>query len=413
MNENALLMLSGGGKKIPAGSIGTAGEQGFGVGVYPGDTSDLTAIGLSPMQGFKNPSSPNYGNYVHSNGSIMVFIPAFCFRTGYSTAPSYSRDGENAVEIRDASLGEGNGWKLHRAFIDGGSIKSGFFIDKYFCSKDTSGKLAVSVKDADTISLSSKHTNSSSMPECTGHFTDAITLSRARGSAYSVVTSFQWGAVSLLSLAHGQAATSSKFCGWYDPDYSTNFPKCNNTTQLNDISDKEVTWKADSSIQYVGKTGSGSPFNKTTHNGQECGITDVGGLKHQITIGVKQSKSMSPWYYFRESVSAHSVTASNYSDESLYGWVTHIVPNGNYYWGPADAFSTSHELIGVVPRMTYANGIPLFGYDSFKPYLTENSILTVGGAYGDELQAGIWARRFNIGNSAGFNFGFRASGYAK
>ena len=36
----------------------------------------------------------------------------------------------------------------------------------------------------------------------------------------------------------------------------------------------------------AGKTGSGMPFAKTTHNGQACGIADLNGLLWEIVIGV-------------------------------------------------------------------------------------------------------------------------------
>lgn len=108
--DNSELLMLLGGKKAKS-SIGIAGQQGFGVGVYGGDPADLTAMGLAPMEGCEDPTSDNYGNYIHTNGSIMCCIPAFCYRIGKATAPSYSRDGVDALEIKDA-----------------------FFIDKYLCS---------------------------------------------------------------------------------------------------------------------------------------------------------------------------------------------------------------------------------------------------------------------------------------
>lgn len=243
MNNNALLLLTGA-KKIRQ-TIGVAGQQGFGVGVYGGNSADLTAIGLSPMQGCKDPASENYGNYQHTNGSVMVFIPAFCYRIGNPSAPSYSRDGDNALEIRDAALGVGDGWILHRAFIDGGQQKRGFFMDKYICSKDKTRKLAISVKNADCISLASSHQSSSTMPDCDGTLYDSITLSRARGNTYSLTTGFQWAAISMLSLAHGQAANSAQWCGWFDETFTTNYPKGNNNN-LKDYNDPAVTWIAHS-----------------------------------------------------------------------------------------------------------------------------------------------------------------------
>ena len=141
LNKAAMLF---GGKKGGASTIGIAGTQGFGVGPYPGDPADLTAMGLSPLDGCDDPTSDNYGNYLHTNGSIMCFVPACCFRFGYATAPSFSRDGALAVEVADATqfsafrhngafvtADMGDGWILPRAFVDGGLMKNGFFFDKY------------------------------------------------------------------------------------------------------------------------------------------------------------------------------------------------------------------------------------------------------------------------------------------
>lgn len=99
-NSELLMLLVG---KKSKSLIGSAGQQGFGVGVYGGDPADLTAMGLAPMEGCEDPTSDNYGNYIHTNGSIMCCIPAFCYRLGKATAPSYSQDGVDALEIKDAT----------------------------------------------------------------------------------------------------------------------------------------------------------------------------------------------------------------------------------------------------------------------------------------------------------------------
>ena len=101
VDNSELLMLLGGKKSKPA--FGIAGQQRFGVGVYGGDPADLNALGLAPMEGCEDPTSDNYGNYIHSSGSIMCWIPAFCYRLGKATAPSYERDGVDALEIKDAT----------------------------------------------------------------------------------------------------------------------------------------------------------------------------------------------------------------------------------------------------------------------------------------------------------------------
>lgn len=63
---NRKLLLVSSGADAPS-TIGVAGGQGFGVGVYPGSKAELNAMQLTPFSGFDNPSSVHYGNYQHVN----------------------------------------------------------------------------------------------------------------------------------------------------------------------------------------------------------------------------------------------------------------------------------------------------------------------------------------------------------
>lgn len=422
MNNNALLLLAGA-KKIKQ-TIGVAGQQGFGVGVYGGNSADLTAIGLSPMQGCKDPASENYGNYIHTNGSVMVFIPAFCYRIGHTSAPSYSRDGANALEIRDASLGQGDGWVLHRAFIDGGQQKLGFFVDKYLCSKKSgNSNVAVSVKNANQISLSTSYENSLSMTGCSGRIYDAITLSRARGEAYACVSAFQWSALSILSLTCGQAATSADNCAWYDANHSINFPKgCNNGSR-GDTNDSSVSFSQHSKYSSFGKTGSGTPFAKTTHNGQSCGVADVNGCMYQPLLGIYQTSSGGTFAVAKESYKMHDFTKDNYNTSSNFDTVGGFY-NSRGYWGNGSncAFSTGstnteRSMFGVFPVSSGASGggTSLFGNDlaSYPPYST--SVVLAAGRYLDGSKAGVWFRNgsYDYWGSDDYYAGFRSAGYAK
>ena len=397
-------------------TIGEAGQMGFGVGCYGGDPADLDAMGLTPMDGCEDPSNENYGNYKHANGSIMVFVPAFCYRIGNSAAPSYSRDRENALEIRDAALGEGDGWILHRAFIDGGQQKLGFFFDKYICSKDSTGKVAISVKNGDNISLSSSYVNSSGMQSgCDGYIYDSIILGRARGEHYSVTTAFQWSAIGMLSLAHGQAATSSRWCGWYDANHSINFPKGNNN-RLKDTNDSSVTWTSNSGgYGSLGKTGSGKPFNKTTHNGQLCGITDVNGSQWQVALGVMNpSKKIKA---LKESVRVHDITTSNRADASLFEEMSISYGDGWKYWG-ANAFDTSasglgRSLCGAMPKTYQSSGTALMGNDGCYLNCHDDSVCFAAGYCYYGSNAGVWCRDFGLWSDYVHYYGFRVSGYAQ
>lgn len=421
MGNNALLLLMGATNptRVTKQTIGKQGRIGFGGGIYGGDSSDLTAIGLSPLPNNDDPTNENYGSYVHAYGSIMLFIPAFCYRIGNPDAPSYSRDGDNALEIRDARHGEGDGWILHRAFIDGGQEKSGFFIDKYLCSKDSTGKLAISVKSGNPICLDDKYNPSSTMPNCEGLAYDAITLSAARGSAYACVSAFQWSAIAMLSLAHGQAARSTKECAWFDPKYLTNFPKGNNAW-LKDVNDPATTfaWASDN-YGKTSLTGGASVLAKTTHTGQIWGITDINGNKYQPLIGWR-NPSDNQIMLAKESILMHSFTKDNRTDVSMFDTVSIDVVDGEYYWG-AEAFykDTSgprRAMCGVHPQTYHSSSsTSLFGNDYFTLSPGSEKVLLVSGYYANESNAGVWFRHGYRARwiwSDWYN-GFRAAGYAK
>lgn len=413
-------------------SIGEAGGQGFGVGVYGGDESELTAIGLSPMDGCDDPASDNYGNYIHTNGSIMCFIPAFAYRIGNAAAPSYSRDGANALEISsatnfsgyeagasfsgDASLGDG--WILHRAFVNAGVVKRGFFIDKYLCSK--SGTKAVSVKNGDPISLSSSYNTSSGIDGGSGYIYDALTISQARGSAYQCVSGPQWSAISMLGLAHGQAATSTDYCAWYDPNHATNFPR-GNTNDLTDAHDSSVTFvQAGSSCPSgCAKTGSCSVFAKSTHNGQNCGVTDVAGNLRQPLAGVSMN-SAGYVSVFKPSLDIRSINSGNYtySSSNYDSATTSATGTATYYWG-ANAFHTGTSgadwgITGIIPKTNQSSGTALFGSDYCYYRFSTSRATYAAGYWGDGTNGGLFCRSSSNawGRSSNGSCGFRAAGYA-
>ena len=136
--------------------IGTPGAVGFGVGICPTLTAGFTALAGTYALG-----SDEYGNYRYSDGSIMVWVPAFYYRIGHADAPNYARDGANAVEIKpiqafaDRATAAAAGFALHRAFIDGGEIVPGFMHDKYRCSNN--GGIASSVKNGAPLSGAAAH----------------------------------------------------------------------------------------------------------------------------------------------------------------------------------------------------------------------------------------------------------------
>lgn len=428
VDNSELLMLLGGKKTKP--SFGSAGRQGFGVGVYGGDPADLTAMGLTPMEGCEDPTSDNYGNYIHTNGSIMCCIPAFCYRLGKATAPSYSRDGVDALEIKDAtkfpqfshdavfsSPDFGDDWILHRAFVDGNKLKNAFFIDKYLCS-NVNGQ-AASVKNADWLMCYNDGTKTyftKSILGTLGQAYDAITLSRARGDYYSLVTCYQWSAISLLSLAHGQAATSADACAWYDANHTTNFPKGATSEYGRDFNDKRVSYTYHSYRNIFAKTGSGTPFNKTTHNGQASGVADVAGVCDQWTIGACNPSRETVWL-MNTTTNAHEITKDNVVNQELHTSYSTGIGDGLKSFNGVRNGTSGLDWVGagIIPKTTSIR--PLFGGDGYQEYYTTTNGLMVGLGSSWDQYAGIFCRSWvSISNTyfwskASYYFGFRSAAY--
>lgn len=271
--------------RIHGSTIGVPGTAGFGVGVCP----SLPA-GYTPMPGHADPSSDNYGNYQYIDGSVMVWVPAFYYRIGHVDNPTFAAHSLDSVDITPissfASTVEAGaaGYALHRAFVDGGAIQPGFFFDKYMVSNNSG--IASSIRNGNAISFHADHNPASGLNGAPANiYASAILAAKTRGAAFHCASIYQYGALALLSLAHGQAATSATWCAWYDAAGVTNFPKGCNNNALRDINDTSVLYVSDG-YSNCGKTGSGTPFAKTTHNGQASGIADLNGLMWEVAIGV-------------------------------------------------------------------------------------------------------------------------------
>lgn len=265
--------------------IGTAGGVGYGVGIAP-----TVPDGYTTLTGTYVLGSDDYGNYQYSDGSIVVWIPAFYARIGHADNPTYATYGVNSVHtvpisaFADKTAANATGYFLPRCFIDGGVIKDGVFIDKYMCSNN--GGIASSIKNGNPLSTNAGHNPISGLTGApANNFAGCWTAAKTRGSRFFVCSRFIYAALALLSLAHGQAAKATTNCAWYDATGVTNFPKGCNNNALKDTKDTAVTYTSDG-YSNCGKTGSGVPFSKTTHNGQACGIADLNGLMWEISQGV-------------------------------------------------------------------------------------------------------------------------------
>ena len=431
------------------GAIGTQGGQGFSVGVYP----SALPSGFSNMTGNTDPANENYGNYQYSDGSVMVFVPKFFYRIGHTSSPRYATYGLNAVDIvgvetfADEAAANAAGYALHRAFIDGGVEKSGFFIDKYLCSKNgtTSCK---SVKNGNPISLTTNtsYNPSNGMTGCTGMLADAVVLARSRGAGtFNVASVFMYSALALLSLAHAQASTSTTHCAWYDA--TNNFPKgCN--TALKDTNDASVTFTSSGNSVDANKplTGSGNPFAKTTHNGQSCGVADLNGAMWLVMLGVTNAgtsatdttqKTNGDAYVLKPSVALASLTHGWNGTNDAWGDATNLATkydliSGFFPWGGATGWvyfgnGSNQVFSGATSGTSYlrkccgvqettagtsASGTNQFGSDGCYQYNVANLFPVAAGSWNNAASTGVFYRNWLYSRSNDVSgVGFRAAAY--
>lgn len=311
ITPNAILAKAG--LAVEINNIGIAGEEGFGVGVCP---IHLLPDYMVPLPGTYTKGHDNYGNYkVTTDNSIMVWIPAFYYKIEHNGI-----DKINVIDIkpfnafRDTDEAEGQGYQIHRMFINGGAIKEGVFVDKYDWSLtnvtwDGTTQLtgtASSIKNGNPISsnVGTKRILNGTQDNYPGSFSNCISngqtpsdnyggawaAAKSRGDDFFNTSQYIYKGLALLSLAHGQAVTSTTNCAWYDASGVTNFPKGNNNYGA-DYNDATCTFTLPDD-DYWGtrnearKTGSGNVFAKTTHNGQNCGVADLNGNQWKIAQGL-------------------------------------------------------------------------------------------------------------------------------
>ena len=232
------------------------------------------------------------------------------FNTGTYTANSATI--LNSVQIRGqrwyTTEAEANldGFVLHRAFINAGAETDGFFVDKYKWSltnyADGTAGIASSIALSNPISSGDPSKRTAGNPAHAGSFSNcrsnsqtptdtyggAFAVAKSRGSSFAVTSIFVNGALALLSLCHGQAATSTTNCAWYSAT-TINFPKGNNNYGA-DSNDAACTFTACddsywSARNEARKNGSANNLAKTTHNGQICGVADLNGNQWEILSG--------------------------------------------------------------------------------------------------------------------------------
>ena len=402
-NQKLLLISTKSGKNT---IMTKAGTLGFGVGVCPEDVSKL---GMEPLPGCDDVKNDNYGNYIHKpSGSIMCWIPAFKYRVNDTST--------NSVQVWDVNDPEcPSNAVLHRAFINGGIEKSGFFCDKYICSPDAANTMGISVKNGSVLSLSTSayFTNrTSQLANCSGRLDDAITASRARGAGFQCMSVFQLGALRLLTLAHAQASKSAEFNAWYDSSGQHNLPKGATNGSGKDYNRPNGTWQS-------GLTGSCSVFAESTHNGQNNGVADLKGILYQVVTGYI---GLGSYYFLKPEVDITTLDKdamynnSNHNSRSMpftgwHGWDQSQPMFNN------DSTGLHWDCCGFLNTITNVGDKYIAGmFEEDQEYITAttNSFPYFGCVWsrGSNQAYGLFFSRLDYYRSSDYYYsGFRACGY--
>ena len=240
--------------------IGAVGTMGFGVAAIK---DELLPAGFMKLTGHYDRAHPNFGAVMDLSGSIFVNIPAF-----------YYKMVGNIISVAQVAT---SGFIQPMAFV---RSPNGFLFPKYLAG-NSGGKL-VSKPLLDPLSTSLSHNGIGALIGTPAN-TYAGFVDAAKNVGYQCMSIFQWQALSLLSLAQSQSGVGTAFCAFND--VAPFFPKGCNNNALKDVNDTSVAFKA-SGYSNCALTGSGSNFAKTTHNGQDCGISDVNGNMWKIAVGL-------------------------------------------------------------------------------------------------------------------------------
>lgn len=241
------------------------------------------------MSGYADRMSPNFGNYQYLDGSIVVFRPKYYYKIGTGSNGLLV----NMIDIQGidtyptTAAANAAGYALCRSFIDNNVEVPGKFDDKYMCSKTSFGGnfIASSIKNGLPISTAAAHNPIADLTACAGSntYADTIRAAKARNAYSHCMSVFDDISLARISMAHGQKSFGPAFCTWYHA--TTNFPKGCNDNALKDANDTTVVYISDG-YSNCGKTGSAFLFDKTTHNGQACGVADLNGLMYEVRIGM-------------------------------------------------------------------------------------------------------------------------------
>ena len=285
--------------KVESNAVfGEIGGLGAGVAYLP---ETAATVGLRPMSGANDTSSENFGNFVDSNDNVFVCIPLMFYKaeTDTRSAAFYSKPNIYISYVPK------EGYAPFYAFKKSDdTYVPCVFVSKYLMgiTRDKSfsetNQRAISKKNVDVAtnyrdSFDYDHGNSilriSGCEARNDNFFKAAKTMNANTVLHYAAMRFVYY---MVAEAHMQAAVRkfgsiasvpSFICAYLDVE--PYFPKgCNNN--LSDINDTSIRYtQGPFSFENYGMTGSCNKPEKTSFNGQKCGIVDMGGLMNEVDAG--------------------------------------------------------------------------------------------------------------------------------
>ncbi len=252
--------------------IGAAGQAGFGVVIAP-----RLPAGFEALPGTLDAESPEYGNYRHSDGSIMVYVPRFDVAFKDGQAHIVGADQEAPADSRLVRM---------PAFFNKGLWRDGFFIDKYICSNNDG--VASSIKGGRVLSSRIRNGHAQTPFSSLGggiadNLAGAFDAAKTRGEPF-FVSSFQMRvALGMLAVAQRLHATKQT-CAWLDA--AKQWPVGCTNWRLGDARMPALAYESDGTFDGCGLTGSANRPAAVSHNGQECGVMDLNGLVWEVQSGI-------------------------------------------------------------------------------------------------------------------------------
>jgi len=162
-----------------------------------------------------------------------------------------------------------------------------------------------------------------------------------------------------------------------------------------------------------GKTGSGVPFAKSTHNGQNCGVADLNGLMYEIDIGMTYMSSPGAFYVAKEATAMKDFTSGVSSAIDHWGatgvaammdalTLPYVTGNDGWiYYGNSSNQVLSENMSGngwILAGLGFpesvdglsAAGTNQFGKDGLYRYLRDQLCVLSCGPWDVTSGAGVW-----------------------